>query len=211
MQKYEAMAGEHIGSAIRAMLAIANETGDSVSTEFNGSTVIVNPGQSAEGVESMWRADMDRRRAEREASPEGQESARRAEAARAVADKAASEGVLAIDASDREGWSAFVEMNSKDGYSACTVRYAARWASLMERRIAAGAQLGDIAKATSHEADVEGITGFMYGCAVGALAKFWRHGEELRRWHNLDTQIGNEGEKANETGRTLNPALLCVA
>jgi hypothetical protein len=34
--------------------------------------------------------------------------------------------------------------------------------------------------------------------------------EELRRWHNLRTQIGDEGEKANEDGGVLNPALLRV-
>ena len=48
-----------------------------------------------------------------------------------------------------------------------------------------------------------------YG-AVSTLSKVWEHGEELRRWSNLDLQIGNEGEKANESGGTLNPALLNV-
>ena len=71
--------------------------------------------------------------------------------------------------------------------------------------------MGDVAKQTSHDADLEGITGFMYGCAVSILSKCWKHGEDLRRWHNLDTQIGNEGEKANESGGVLNPALLSVA
>lgn len=60
----------------------------------------------------------------------------------------------------------------------------------------------------SHTADTEGVTGFMYGCAVTQLYWHWVHGEELRRWHNLDTQIGDEGEKANESGGVLNPAIL---
>jgi len=34
----------------------------------------------------------------------------------------------------------------------------------------------------------------MYGAAVAILSKVWKHGEELRRWHNLKTQIGDEGE-----------------
>ena len=50
------------------------------------------------------------------------------------------------------------------------------------------------AKEASHLADSEGITGFMYGCAVSMLAQCWKHGEELRRWHNKDTQIGTEGD-----------------
>jgi hypothetical protein len=42
------------------------------------------------------------------------------------------------------------------------------------------------------------------------LASCWEHGEELRRWHNLKTQIRDEGEKANESGGVLNPALLNI-
>jgi hypothetical protein len=62
----------------------------------------------------------------------------------------------------------------------------------------------------SHEADTDGITGFMYGCAVQAIAHFWVHGEELRCWHNLKTQIHQEGEKANLSGTVLNPAVIVV-
>jgi len=52
--------------------------------------------------------------------------------------------------------------------------------------------------------------GFMYGCAVSTLAKFWEFGEDLRRWSNLDMQIGHEGEKANADGGVLNPALISI-
>lgn len=110
---------------------------------------------------------------------------------------------------DEAGWKKCVENNS-DPYGKAAVDYTRRWAELMEKRIANGEKLEDIAKETSHEADTEGITGFMYGCAVSILSHAWEHGEELRRWHNLDTQIGNEGEKANETGGVLNPAMLNV-
>jgi hypothetical protein len=58
------------------------------------------------------------------------------------------------------------------------------------------------------DVDAEGITGFMFGCAVLVLAKCWKYGEALRRWHNRDTQIGTEGDHANETGGVLNPALI---
>jgi hypothetical protein len=50
----------------------------------------------------------------------------------------------------------------------------------------------------------------MYGCAVQGLAYFWEHGEELRQWHNLDTQIKDEGEQANKSGGVLNPAILTI-
>lgn len=100
--------------------------------------------------------------------------------------------------------------NSADGYSAAVISYSERWADAMEAAIAEGKAIKDVAKQLSHEADTEGITGFQYGCAVSGLSRFWLHGEDLRLWHNLDTQIGNEGEKANESGGALNPAVLNI-
>ena len=95
-----------------------------------------------------------------------------------------------------------------DPYGARVVSYSKDWAEMMEREFAQGQALIDIAEKTSREADTDGITGFMYGCAVALLADCWVHGEELRRWHNLHTQIGYEGEEANRQGGVLNPALL---
>ena len=114
-----------------------------------------------------------------------------------------------IELRDAERWNRCKTINS-DPYGAACVAFAERWARMMQAEMAKGAKLADIAKATSHAADEEGITGFMYGCAVGELSASWAHGEELRRWHNLGTQIGTEGERANETGGVLNPALLNI-
>lgn len=100
------------------------------------------------------------------------------------------------------------------------VKFSERWAALMEKQIPDGSTspqtLGilvreDFAKNTSHEADTDGITGFMYGCAVQGLAHFWIHGEELRCWHNKEIQIGTEGDEANQNGGVLNPAILNIA
>jgi len=110
---------------------------------------------------------------------------------------------------DEAGWKQGVA-NNQDPYGAACYRYAEKWADLMEARITGGETVEQCAKATSHEADTEGITGFMYGCAVSILSHCWEHGEALRRWHNIDTQIGTEGEKANASGGVLNPALLSV-
>jgi len=74
-----------------------------------------------------------------------------------------------------------------------------------------GETIKQCAKETSHEADTDGITGFMYGVAVSALSHCWEYGDELRRWHNLDTQLDTEGEKANESGGVLNPAVLIIS
>lgn len=97
-----------------------------------------------------------------------------------------------------------------DPYGARIVSYGEDWANLMETRMAKGENLVGIAKETSHQADTDGITGFMYGCAVRSLAYFWLHGESLRQWHNLKTQIKDEGEQANKTGGVLNPALISI-
>jgi len=104
-----------------------------------------------------------------------------------------------------------------DPYSRRVFTYAEDWAKLLEARIADGATdaqvmrvIVDHADADSHTADTDGITGFMYGAAVSVLSKAWIYGEQLRRWHNLKTQIGDEGEKANKSGGVLNPALLNI-
>ena len=102
------------------------------------------------------------------------------------------------------------ETNRADAYSARVVSYGEYWAALMEAEIERGKTVAQIAQETSHQADTDGITGFMYGAAVSALAHFWVHGEELRRWHNKDVQIGNEGDRANESGDVLNPAILTI-
>ena len=111
---------------------------------------------------------------------------------------------------DEKGWNEYVLLNTDGSYSEAVVTYSKRWAELMEEKLDAGMKLVDIAEDTSHEANAERITGFQYGCAVEGLAKYWEYGEELRRWHNLDTQLGNEGEKANKSGGTLNPAILNI-
>lgn len=125
-----------------------------------------------------------------------------------------------IELADADTWRQFVE-NNQDAYGGRVVRYAEEWARLMQVEIADETQQADrvggvvleswfseMARRTSHLADDDGITGFMYGCAVQTLVKCWKHGEVLRQWHNKKTQIGTEGDKANETGGVLNPAVL---
>lgn len=100
----------------------------------------------------------------------------------------------------------YVRMNSEDGYSKGVVDYGESWAALMEGHMACGATLEDIAKQTSLHAEPRGITGFMYGCAVQALARFWVHGEALRVWHNKDWGV----EESESKGGVVNPAIFTV-
>lgn len=74
--------------------------------------------------------------------------------------------------------------------------------NLWKQGLLRGEKLIDIADKTSHEADTEGITGFMYGCAVNALSQLWEYGEELRRWHNKEYNYDGDG--------VVNPAILTV-
>lgn len=114
-----------------------------------------------------------------------------------------------LELADAEMWQSWIDAN-KDFYGAACCTYAERWGRMMQVAMREGQSVAKAAESTQFDADLEGITGFMYGCAVGMLSKAWKHGEELRRWHNLNTQIGNEGEKANESGGVLNPALLSI-
>ena len=68
------------------------------------------------------------------------------------------------------------------------MRYAEAWADLMEEKMKDGSIVADVAKQASHDADTQGITGFMYGAAVSILSGVWEYGEDLRKWHNSDTQ-----------------------
>ena len=92
--------------------------------------------------------------------------------------------------------------NNTDAYGSAIFRYAERWANLMEERIANGEKIEDIAKELSHKADTEGITGFMYGCAVNILSQCWEYGEQLRKWHNKQYNYDGKG--------VVNPAVLKI-
>lgn len=94
-----------------------------------------------------------------------------------------------------------------DPYGRGCFTYAERWAKLLEKKID---EVGNVQKAIkdnadhlSHEADTEGITGFMYGMAVSILSQCWEYGEELRKWHNREYDYEGNG--------VVNPAILTVS
>ncbi len=113
--------------------------------------------------------------------------------------------------SDEEQWKKFVKEVDTDGYGLGCLHYAKEWAEKMERMMRDGATVEQCAKKASEDADTIGINVRMYGCAVSMLAKCWKHGEELRRWHNKNEQIGTEGDLANETGGVLKSSVLNVS
>lgn len=111
-----------------------------------------------------------------------------------------------------EAWQSWVDANT-DSYGLCIMQYAQQWAEEMEARIANGETVEQCAKETGRIVDDRpgfGITGFMYGAAVQMLAKAWKHGEALRRWSNVDIAGEEQGARANESGGTINPAILTI-
>ena len=115
--------------------------------------------------------------------------------------------------SNQEQYDEWIEKNT-DPYGKTCVQFAIQWAEEMEKRMERGESLEDMYRDASHEVDHRpgfGITGFMYGAAVSVLATCWEHGDELRKLHNLETQVDTEGEEANkEEGAVLNPAVLVI-
>lgn len=60
------------------------------------------------------------------------------------------------------------------------------------------------------ESKAGGITGFMAGCVASMISQCHSRGEEFRKKWNKDNQIHDEGDKANESGGVLNPAILNI-
>jgi len=96
----------------------------------------------------------------------------------------------------------YVEMNSKDPYSRGVLT-----ASCM---VAQGLDDGLSIKNAVDTINELGITGFMAGCMAQAISRFHPRGEEFRQWWNRDNQISDEGDRANEAGGVLNPAILNI-
>jgi hypothetical protein len=118
--------------------------------------------------------------------------------------------------------------NNESGYGRAIIEYAMTWARLMQSKISRGYRLKDIASLASHEADTDGITGFMFGAAVRVLSDVWVYGDDLRIWHNAryvesfwDTL--NEGSireafcawqrhyTMEHNGGVINPAIITIS
>jgi hypothetical protein len=211
--RYESRLGEHVAHAADAMCELAKANNVEVLCDFNEIELKATPDSTGEAIVAYFNAECERRRQAYLASPEYAESQRLAaeKEAKRQSDLNAclSTAPEAMTVRDTEAWQKWRDAN-KDDYGGAVISYAERWARCMEAEIGRGKPLVECAKPTSHLADTEGITGFMYGCAVRVLADCWIHGEELRRWHNHSTQLGTEGDEANENGGVLNPAVISI-
>lgn len=109
---------------------------------------------------------------------------------------------------DEKTWQISVEKNT-DPYGKAVVDVARKAMELLDERpgeIDCHKIICDADKAIN----AGGITGFMAGCVAQTIAACHSRGDEFRRKWNIDNQISDEGEKANDSGRILNPAVLVV-
>lgn len=210
MKKHEPQPGAHVAKECERLVQLVMESGETASMVFNDVELVAEPGTTAGDLLQRWSDEVHRLRAEYEQSPEGIADKQWLEEFAARAAESEAEGIVEFDIVDHKAWDECVAANQDGGYCEAVLRYAARWARLMDKQVARGATVESVAESAASEADTEGMTGFMHGCAVWILAKVWRHGESLRRWHNLNTQMRDEGKRANETGGVLSPAMLSV-
>lgn len=231
--------GERIGTAIAKAIERANVFGEhemtlQVAFEFNGVNVSVKKDSNPSLIYRDWKralngyigsevgpypleeltevdrandARIEAENEERRQRTQEEYRAKEAEQRHRVGSKL--KNAPGIELANEEVWQSFKDAN-QDGPGLAIISYSETWARLMQIEMTKGVSLEDIAESTSEEADLEGITGLMYGAAVSTLAQTWKHGEQLRRWHNLKTQLQDEGERANEDGGVLNPALLRI-
>jgi hypothetical protein len=209
----ETHAGEMITNVCQRAVAMAKAGQCDVEFQFNDQTLLATPESDAALIVQAYHQECERSNLAYLASPEV--AARRLEAAtKEEARKAKVAEILkyaqpSMTLANAELWEKSKAANT-DPYGGGVITYAERWARMMEARMWRGETLEAVAEECSHLADEEGITGFMYGAAVSTLAAVWVNGEALRLWHNTGSQIAGEGDKANESGGVLNPAVLCV-
>ena len=106
---------------------------------------------------------------------------------------------------DPEGWQECQD-NNQDHYGGACVRVAYN----VMKKLDEGDPITDIHQLICDADDVGGITGFMAGAVASIVSHCHERGEEFRRIWNGDVAIGDEGERANESGGVLNPAILNI-
>jgi len=174
---YEPEPGESIGETSEVMVAIANESVESVTATFNDIELIAHPGDHPQAIASSYSAECDRLYREYVASAEDANQPDALEDALLLSPEH-------LTLKNEAGWQKSSKANH-DRYGDAVIAYAERWARLMEGRIARGETVEGCAEAASRMADREDITAFMYDCAESILSRVWIHGEELHRWHAL--------------------------
>jgi hypothetical protein len=231
MIKLDIHCGRTFEGVVTEAIQLAADTDDTVEFEFNGVPVIVGADSIPELIErDLYRAflrgdkcsefvvgphpndtltaeELDEDNRLKAALAEQQRQREERWTAENRAKKELLRGALivapAMEFKDRDLWDEAVAKNT-DSYGKGVREFAERWARLMQAQLAAGKPLTGCAEETSHVADVDGITGFMYGCAVQILSQAWVYGDDLRKWHNKEYGVDEDAEGV------VNPAVLVI-
>lgn len=212
MKTYELMRSDkNITETAKRMVVLAKKTKGPVTAKFNDVVLTAKPGDNPDAIVQYYQTESNRLHEEYVKSPDYKKQQREAKKAQQRHNLMLKDALAIAPAKmtlrDEESWKKRV-VNNTDGYGGKVTSFAERWARLMEGRMANGDTLEACSDETFSLANNEDISGFMKGCALYILSQEWIHGEQLCRWHNLKIQTGREGEKANESGEVLNPALL---
>jgi hypothetical protein len=105
---------------------------------------------------------------------------------------------------DPEGWQKAQDAN-QDPYGGACIEVAR---NIMAKLDDAEFEITDVVQIICDEEG--GLTMFQAGAVSSMIAAFHERGDEWRRAWNLANQIQDEGEKANEKGTILNPAVMNV-
>jgi len=92
------------------------------------------------------------------------------------------------------------------------VLFAQEWAERMEKEIADGRKLDDIAEKTKWQtAEEVDVTGIESSVVLATLVAVWIYGEQLRKWWNIFSQLSDEGKTANNIpGAVLSACSLSI-
>lgn len=110
---------------------------------------------------------------------------------------------------NKEDWDKW-ESGNKDPYGKACVDVAREVMRLLDLPEYQHFDTHQIICKADENVEAGGITGFMAGCVAQMVSRCHSRGDEFRRKWNLDNQISHEGEKANEGGGVLNPAILNI-
>lgn len=94
--------------------------------------------------------------------------------------------ILFKDEEGKSFWENAMKEAKEDIGCMYVVRYASYWAKCMQKRMEEeGKRVEEIAEQVSSQCDVlDGISVTTYITAVFLLARSWKYGKELLRWHN---------------------------
>ena len=113
------------------------------------------------------------------------------------------DGEFEVKTTSKSEWEKCKRANTED-YGKAIISYATLWIQYMEyltKRY--GMSISKIWNECSNLADIEGVTGFMYGAAASMISRVWKHGEEFRKLYNSKWGYYGEG--------TVNPAVLTIS